>query len=141
VTIADLPALNAVLNGTSALLLSVGYLSIKMRRVAVHRFLMICAFATSTVFLASYLVHKALAGHHTFGGTGWVRPVYFTILISHTILAAAIVPLVIWTLVRGLRARHPGHERLARWTLPLWFYVSVTGVVVYLMLYRLYPGS
>jgi putative membrane protein len=137
----DLPALNALLNGTSAVLLAFGYASIRRRQVAAHRALMIAAFSTSTLFLASYLVHKAFGDLKPFSGQGWIRPVYFSILLTHTVLAAAIVPLAIMTLRRGLKARHPAHERLARWTLPLWFYVSVTGVVIYFLLYRMYPNA
>ncbi|MGH9363507.1 MAG: DUF420 domain-containing protein [Thermoanaerobaculia bacterium] len=136
---ADLPALNAFLNGTSAVLLSLGYLTIRKKRIAAHRALMVAAVAVSALFLVSYVVYHLQVGSRRFPGTGWVRPVYFSILISHTVLAAAIVPLVLITLARGLRRRHPAHERIARWTLPLWMYVSVTGVVIYFMLYRLYP--
>lgn len=138
-TIGDLPALNALLNGTSAALLVLGYLAIRMKRIQAHRRLMLGAFAASSLFLVSYLVYHFQAGSKGFTGTGWIRPVYFTILISHTVLAAAIVPLAVMTLRRGLKRMHPGHERLARWTLPLWLYVSVTGVVIYFMLYRMYP--
>lgn len=134
-----LPTLNAVLNGTSALLLVTGYLLIQRRRVTAHKACMVTAFVTSTIFLVSYLTLRYYAGMTTFTGQGWVRPVYFTILTSHTILAAAIVPLALVTLTRALRARFDRHVRIARWTLPLWLYVSVTGVLVYLILYRLYP--
>jgi len=138
--VSALPTVNAVLNGTSALLLVTGYLLIRRRRVGAHKACMVTAFATSTVFLASYLSLRYYAGMTTFTGQGWVRPVYFTILTSHTILAALIVPLALVTLARALRARFDRHVRIARWTLPVWLYVSVTGVVVYLMLYRLYPA-
>jgi len=139
-TTADLPALNAILNGTSAVLLAAGYRAIRRRRVAAHRNLMVVAFGVSTLFLVSYLVHKFAVGPRSFAGVGWIRPVYFGILISHTILAALIVPLALTTLILGFRGRHPAHERLARWTLPIWLYVSITGVVIYFLLYRVYPG-
>ena len=130
------PVINATLNGTSAVLLFVGRGCIKRGKMATHRALMIAAVATSTLFLTSYLYYHAHVGSVRFQGQGWVRPVYFTILISHTILAATIVPLVIITLVRGLRGRFERHRAIARWTYPLWMYVSVTGVVVYFMLYH-----
>lgn len=138
--VAALPTVNAALNGASALLLVTGYLLIRRRQVAAHKCCMVTAFITSTVFLASYLTLRYYAGMTAFTAQGWIRPVYFTILISHTILAATIVPLALVTLSRALRARFDRHVRIARWTLPLWLYVSVTGVAVYLMLYQLYPG-
>jgi len=138
--ISDLPSVNASLNATSAILLVVGYLCIRRRKVTAHKACMVTAFITSTIFLISYLTLRYYAGMTTFTGQGWIRPVYFTILISHTILAAAIVPLALVTLSRALRARFDRHVRIARWTLPLWLYVSVTGVVVYVMLYHLYPS-
>ena len=134
---ADLPAVNATLNGTTAVLLCLGYAMIRRRRILLHRTLMLSAFGVSTLFLASYLWYHAHAGMRHFEGRGWIRPVYFAILISHTVLAAAIVPLALTTVYLGLRARHPTHQRIARWALPLWLYVSVTGVIVYLLLYRL----
>ena len=133
----DLPGVNAALNATTALLLTTGYLLIRRGRRRAHRAAMLGAFAVSVLFLASYLYYHAHAGVTRFPGVGWIRPVYFAILLSHTVLAAAIVPLVLVTLARGLRADFPRHARLARWTLPVWLYVSVTGVVVYVMLYRL----
>lgn len=135
-TVADLPALNATLNATAALLLLAGYREIKRGRTARHRAAMIAACAASALFLASYLIYHAHAGSRPFTGTGTVRVVYFVILISHVILAAAIVPLALVTLVRGLRAQFERHAALARWTLPIWLYVSVTGVIVYVMLYH-----
>ena len=135
--ISDLPLLNATLNGTAAVLLTVGYLQIRRGRRDVHRAFMIAAFVTSTLFLASYTVYHAQAGSRPFTGHGPVRAVYFTILISHVVLAAAVPPLALVTLYRALRGRFQAHARLARWTLPVWLYVSVTGVVVYVMLYRL----
>jgi len=137
VTAADLPALNAVLNTTSALLLLAGYRLVRSGRREAHRRVMLAALATSALFLISYLVYHAQVGSVRFTGQGPVRTVYFVILISHTVLAAAIVPLVLVTLARALRGRFDAHRRLARYTLPLWLYVSVTGVAVCLMLYRL----
>jgi uncharacterized membrane protein YozB (DUF420 family) len=135
---ADLPVVNATLNGTTAILLSLGYAAIRRRRILLHKTLMLCAFGVSVVFLASYLWYHAHAGIVRFEARGWIRPVYFAILISHTVLAAAVVPLALTTVYFGLRARHPSHQRIARWTLPIWLYVSVTGVVVYLLLFRLF---
>ena len=134
-----LPTLNALLNATSAVLLIAGYLCIRRRKVTGHKVCMLSAFVTSTIFLTSYLILRYYAGMTRFPGQGWIRPVYFTILTSHTILAAGIVPLVLITLSRALRGRFDRHARIARWTLPLWLYVSVTGVLVYWILYRLYP--
>jgi uncharacterized membrane protein YozB (DUF420 family) len=136
-TVHDLPALNAVLNAASATLLLTGWRLIRRRRVEAHRRAMLAAVASSTLFLVSYLVYHAQVGSVRFRGTGVLRVVYFTILISHTLLAAAIVPLVLLTMVRALQARFDRHRRLARVTFPLWCYVSVTGVVIYWMLYRL----
>ena len=135
-----LPAVNATLNATSAVLLLFAYRAIRRLDVERHRRLMLSAAATSAVFLASYLYYHAHVGSVRFTGQGAVRPLYFAILISHTILAAAIVPLVLRTLYLGLRRRDDQHRRIARWTFPLWLYVSVTGVVIYLMLYRIYPS-
>lgn len=137
-TLQDLPAVNATLNGVTAVLLCTGWILIRNRRIAAHRACMITAFCVSVVFLGCYLYYHAHAGLNRFGGQGWIRPVYFAILITHTALAVAIVPLVLVTLYRGLTAQYPKHKRIARWTLPLWLYVSVTGVIVYLLLYRLY---
>jgi len=135
------PAINATLNGTSAVLLVTAHRMIKAGRVATHRALMLTAVATSTLFLISYLYYHAHVGSVRFQGQGWSRPVYFTILISHTFLAAVIVPLSIVTLSRALRERFDQHRTIARWTYPLWLYVSVTGVVIYLMLYHLFPAT
>ena len=132
------PVINASLNGTSAVLLVTAHSMIKRGRIAIHRALMLAAIATSTLFLISYLYYHAHVGSVHFPGQGWSRPVYFTILTSHTILAAAIVPLVIITVSRALRGRFDRHRAIARWTYPLWLYVSVTGVVIYFMLYRLF---
>ncbi|PYS94891.1 MAG: DUF420 domain-containing protein [Acidobacteria bacterium] len=131
----DLPALNAVLNGTSAVLLAAGYVLIRQRRIAAHRACMLLALVTSAAFLVSYLTYHYHVGSVAYRGAGWARPVYFTILITHTILAVAVVPLALVTVTRALRERFDRHVRIARLTLPIWFYVSVTGVVIYLMLY------
>jgi uncharacterized membrane protein YozB (DUF420 family) len=138
VTISDLPALNATLNATCFVLLTTGYFLIRRGRVAQHRAVMIAAFCTSVVFLISYLTYHAQIGSKHFEGQGPIRTVYYTILLTHTVLAIVIVPMVLMTLSRGLKRRDDRHRAIARWTLPLWMYVSVTGVVVYLMLYRLY---
>ena len=132
---ADLPHLNAALNATSAILLTIGWFLIKSRRIAAHRRFMIAAVVTSALFLISYVVYHAQVGSKPFPGTGIVRTIYFAILIPHVILAAAVVPLALITLRRGLRRDDVRHRRLARITLPIWLFVSVTGVVVYLMLY------
>jgi putative membrane protein len=137
--IASLPLLNAVLNGISALLLSSGYLAIRRQRVVLHKACMLSACATSGLFLVSYLTYHYHIGSKPFPGQGTIRLLYFAILTSHTMLAMVIVPLVLLTLYRAWTAQWLRHRRLARWTLPLWLYVSVTGVVIYVMLYRLYP--
>jgi len=131
----DLPTLNALLNTVSAALLISGYALIRQGRVQAHRTCMLAAFATSTLFLISYLVYHANVGSVPFTGQGAVRTLYFTILISHIILAALVPPLALVTLNHGLRQRFDRHRRIARWTLPVWLYVSVTGVIVYAMLY------
>ena len=135
-----LPHLNAILNATSGLLLVTGYLFIRRRKIKAHRNCLIAALITSTIFLVSYLTYHYYHGSTRFTGQGLARPVYFTILISHTILATAIVPFVGVTLYRAARGQFAKHMRIARWTFPMWLYVSVTGVVVYLMLYRIYPA-
>ena len=134
------PEINATLNGCSAVLLVIGRTLIARGRRAAHRAVMLTAFATSCLFLVSYLYYHWHVGSVRFQGQGWSRPVYFSILISHTILAAAIVPLVIITLSRALRERFDRHRAIARWTFPLWLYVSVTGVVIYFMLYHLFAA-
>jgi putative membrane protein len=133
----DLPALNAVLNATSALLLALGWVLIKAGRREAHKRAMLAALACSALFLTSYLVYHAQVGSVRFTGQGPVRLVYFAILISHTVLAITVVPLALVTLTRALQARFDRHRRIARVTLPIWAYVSVTGVIVYWMLYRL----
>lgn len=134
-----LPTLNAVLNGTSALLLSLGYVFIRRRRVVAHLSCMLSAFVASSLFLVSYVTYHYQAGSRPFTGTGWVRGVYFALLISHIVLAAVIVPLALTTIYRAWAGTFDRHRRIARWTLPIWLYVSVTGVVVYWMLYHLVP--
>lgn len=130
-----LPTINAGLNATCAVLLFVGYLLIRQRKIQAHRMVMGMAFAVSALFLVSYLVYHAHAGSVRYQGVGGMRTLYFTILISHSILAALIVPMILRTLYLALRARFADHQRWARWTFPLWMYVSVTGVVIYQMLY------
>jgi uncharacterized membrane protein YozB (DUF420 family)/cytochrome oxidase Cu insertion factor (SCO1/SenC/PrrC family) len=143
IMVSPLPTLNAALNGTSALLLVAGFAAIRLRKVAVHKALMLAALAVSAVFLASYLYYHLAVCHGEptrFLGGGTARVVYFAILLSHTLLAAAAAPLALFTAYQGLRNRLERHVRIARWTLPIWLYVSLTGVVVYWMLYRLYPS-
>jgi uncharacterized membrane protein YozB (DUF420 family) len=137
VSLSDLPALNATLNATSAVLLLTGYAFIRRGHVRRHRAAMISACVVSTLFLTSYVIYHANAGSKPFTGRGPIRAVYFTILLTHVVLAAAVPPLALITLSRGLRARFDRHVAIARWTLPIWIYVSVTGVIVYLMLYRM----
>lgn len=132
-----LPAVNASLNALSGAFLLVGYVLIRRRRIAAHRNAMLGAFASSTLFLISYLFYHWHAGSRSFAGHGAIRYVYFAVLISHIILAAAILPMAIATLSRGLRGRYVEHKRIARWTFPTWMYVSVTGVIVYVMLYQM----
>ncbi|MBI4589963.1 MAG: DUF420 domain-containing protein [Candidatus Rokubacteria bacterium] len=132
-----LPTLNAGLNATCALLLVAGYLCIRRRKVLAHKICMGAALAVSTAFVISYLTYHYQVGSVRFGGQGRIRVVYFSILTSHTLLAALILPLALVTVYRALRARFDRHVRIARWTLPLWLYVSVTGVIVYWMLYHL----
>jgi len=138
--IAYLPHVNACLNGTSFLLLLTGYRFIRARNIAAHRACQIAALCVSLLFLASYLTYHFHHGATRFQGTGIVRPIYFTILLSHTILAIVIVPLVVLTFYRAFCNDFSRHRRIARITLPLWLYVSITGVIVYLMLYQIYPS-
>jgi len=135
-----LPALDATLNAASAAFLVCGYYFIRRKNIPAHKFCMLSALATSAVFLVCYLTYHYFHGVTRFPGRGAVRQFYFALLGSHTVLAAVIVPLVLVTLYRAWRQRFDQHKRLARWTLPLWLYVSITGVVVYWMLYRLYPA-
>lgn len=136
-----LPPVNAALNAVSATLLATGFAFVRRGKIPQHRACMVSAFAVSSLFLVSYLTYHAQVGSIRFTAGGWPRAVYFTILISHTVLAAAVVPLALVTLWRALRGRFGKHRRIARWTLPIWFYVSVTGVIVYLMLYRWFPSA
>jgi putative membrane protein len=138
--ISFLPHLNALLNSASAVLLATGFVLIRRHRVRAHRNCQVSAVVTSTLFLASYLTYHYYHGATRFPGQGIARPIYFTILISHTILAITVVPLVLVTLYRAARGDFDRHRKIARWTLPIWLYVSVTGVIVYLMLYRIYPA-
>ena len=137
ITISDLPTVNATLNTISTLLLTVGFLMIRRRKIVAHRNCMIAAFVVSGLFLTSYLIYHYHAGSTPFEGSGWIRTVYFAVLIPHIILAATILPLALITLYLALRKRFTKHRRIARWTLPIWLYVSVTGIIVYWMLYHL----
>lgn len=137
-SVSDLPLVNASLNAIATVLLIFGYVCIRQRRIAAHRAAMIAAFATSVLFLISYLIYHAHAGSRPFPGQGNIRVIYFVILISHIVLAATIPPLAGVTLWRAYRRRFDRHMKIARWTLPLWLYVSITGIVVYWMLYQLY---
>jgi uncharacterized membrane protein YozB (DUF420 family) len=136
-SLSDLPALNATLNGVAGLFLLAGYYFIRRRQIARHRAAMIAAFATSTLFLISYLIYHANVGSRPFPGRGPIRIVYFTILISHIVLAAAVPPMALVTLSRGLKRDDARHRKIAKITWPIWVYVSVTGVVVYWMLYQM----
>jgi uncharacterized membrane protein YozB (DUF420 family) len=136
--IPDLPALNATLNAIAAVFLTAGYVLIRRGQRAAHKRCMLAALTTSALFLTSYVIYHLNAGSRPFPGQGPIRIVYFAILVTHVVLAAAILPLALITTARGLRSQFDRHVRVARWTLPIWLYVSVTGVVIYLMLYRLY---
>ena len=136
--ISDLPAVNATLNATAAIFLATGYVMIRRGRRDLHKRCMLAALTSSALFLVSYVVYHANTGSRPFPGQGVIRGVYFAILVTHVALAAVILPLAITTAARGLSAQYDRHVQIARWTLPLWLYVSVTGVVIYLMLYRLY---
>ncbi len=136
-TVSALPIVNAVLNGTSALLLTAGYGFIRQRKVRAHKTCMLTAFGVSSCFLVSYVVYHYHAGSKPFGGHGWIRGIYYPLLISHLVLAALIVPFALTTIYRAWWGQFARHRRIARWTLPMWLYVSVTGVIVYWMLYHL----
>lgn len=136
-TVEDLPIVNATLNGLSAILLAAGFTFIRRKNIPAHRFCMLSAVVTSTIFLACYLTFHYYHGSTRFQGQGAIWWIYFSILLSHTILAIVVVPLVLTTLYRALKGQFDRHKRIARWTLPIWFYVSVTGVVIYLMLYQI----
>ena len=140
ISASQLPDLNAALNSLSAVFLLTGYGFIKSKNQRAHRRCMLAAFACSILFLISYLIYHYQVGSVPFKGQGPIRTVYFTILITHTVLATTVVPLVLITLIRGLRERFDAHRRIARWTFPIWLYVSVTGVIVYWMLYWLVPS-
>jgi putative membrane protein len=135
-TVHDLPAVNATLNAISGVLLAIGYLLIRSRRIEQHRRVMLAAFVASSLFLVSYLVYHSQVGSVQFTRQGFVRPLYFSILITHVTLAAVVLPLALITLSRGLQRSYPRHRAIARWTLPIWLYVSVTGVLVYVLLYQ-----
>ena len=138
-SLTDLPAVNACLNSLSAIFLSAGYFYIRKKRPVAHRNCMVAAFITSTLFLISYLVYHFNAGRTVFKEPQWFRPIYLTLLLTHTLLAVVIVPLILVTLNRAIRQRFESHKKIARWTWPLWMYVSVTGVIIYLLLYQIYP--
>lgn len=135
-----MPAINASLNGLSGVWLLTAFILIRQKRIQAHRRFMLAACATSLLFLACYLLYHAYGGMTRFAGTGWSRPVYFTLLSTHTILAVVIVPMAILTVWNGLKMRVPKHRRIAKWTFPLWMYVSVTGVLVYFFLYQWFPS-
>jgi uncharacterized membrane protein YozB (DUF420 family) len=137
ISASQLPTLNAALNTLSAVFLCSGYLFIRAKNIRAHRACMLAAVACSILFLASYLVYHYQVGSVPYQGQGWMRAGYFTILLTHTVLATAVVPLAVITLTRALREKFAEHRRIARWTFPIWLYVSVTGVIVYIMLYRL----
>ena len=132
----DLPAVNASLNAVSGVLLLCGYALMRLHRIELHRMFMLAAFAASSLFLVCYVVYHAQVGSVPFSRQGFVRPLYFAILITHVLLAATVPPLALVTLTRGLKGRYPQHRRIARWTFPIWMYVSVTGVLVYVLLYQ-----
>ena len=136
IAVTELPLVNALLNGTSATFLSAGYYFVRRKNISAHRRCMILALCSSLLFLISYLTYHYQVGSVRYQRGGWIRLVYFSILLTHTVLAAAIVPLVLVTVTRALKGRYESHRRIARWTLPLWVYVSVTGVIIYWMLYH-----
>lgn len=144
-TIHELPAVNATLNGLSAIFLTIGYIQIKQKKIESHRNFMIAAFCTSVLFLICYLTYHTYLGYvlhqgpTIFKNPTWFRPIYLAILLTHTVLAVVIVPMVIITLRRGLKRQDEIHRQIARWTWPVWMYVSVTGVLIYLLLYRIFP--
>lgn len=138
-TLSDLPAVNACLNSLSTIFLTLGYIFIRQKKIIPHRNCMIAAFSTSTIFLISYLFYHYFAGRTTFKDPQWFRPIYLGILLTHTILAVVIVPMILMTLSRALKARYELHKKIARWTWPIWMYVSVTGVLIYFLLYQIFP--
>ena len=138
-SVSDLPALNAFLNGSSTVFLSFGYYFIRNKRITAHRNCMVSAFVTSTLFLISYLTYHALAGGTLFKDPAWFRPIYLTILSTHIFLAMIIIPLVLVTIRRAATGQIERHKKIARWTWPIWMYVSVTGVLIYFLLYQIFP--
>ena len=138
-TLSDLPPINACLNSLSAVFLTLGYIFIRQKKITAHRNCMIAAFCTSTIFLICYLVYHYNAGRTTFKDPQWFRPIYLGILLTHTVLAVVIVPMILMTLNRAIKARYELHKKIARWTWPLWMYVSVTGVLIYFLLYQIFP--
>ena len=140
-TLSDLPAVNACLNGASTIFLIFGYIYIKKGRQDAHRNCMVSALITSTTFLSCYLVYHYFAGRTTFQNPQWFRPIYLVILLTHTVLAVVIVPMVLVTVIQAIRQRWESHKKIARWTWPIWMYVSVTGVVIYLLLYQIFPQA
>jgi putative membrane protein len=138
-TLSDLPLINACLNSLSTVFLTLGYIFIRQKKIQAHRNCMITAFCTSAIFLIFYLVYHYYAGRTTFKDPQWFRPIYLGILLTHTVLAVAIVPLILMTFNRAIKARYELHKKIARWTWPLWMYVSVTGVLIYLLLYQIFP--
>jgi len=136
--VSDLPALNATLNGLAAVFLTAGYVQIRRGHRDVHKRCMLAALVTSALFLVSYVIYHLNVGSRPFPGQGAIRVIYFAILITHVVLAATTLPLALVTAARGLKGQYSRHVRIARWTLPIWLYVSVTGVVIYLMLYQMY---
>jgi len=140
-SVGDLPHVNAALNGLSAVLLLCGFVAIKSKRINTHRTLMISAILSSTLFLVCYLIYHYHAGRTVFRDPAWLRPYYLALLLTHTVLAVVIVPMVFMTLLRAWRQDFQRHRRLARWTWPLWMYVSVTGVLIYFLLYHWFPQA
>src|SRR5688500_11509744 len=139
--LSDLPAVNACLNGASTVLLTLGYIFIKRGRQDAHRNCMVGALITSTLFLACYLYYHFYAGRTTFRDPQWFRPIYLVILLTHTVLAVVIVPMVLVTVLHALRKKWESHKKIARWTWPIWIYVSITGVLIYLLLYQIFPQA
>jgi uncharacterized membrane protein YozB (DUF420 family) len=135
----DLPAVNASLNALSAVLLSFGFYFIKRKNIPAHRKCMLSAVVTSALFLTCYLIYHAKAGRTVFKDPEWFRPIYLVLLLTHTVLAVVIVPMILITVFRALRERFDKHKKIARWTWPLWMYVSVTGVIIYFLLYQIFP--
>lgn len=138
-TLSDLPAINATLNATSTVFLVLGFIFIRQKKIIPHRNCMIAAFCTSVIFLTCYLIYHFNVPRTTFDKEHWFRPFYLTILLTHTVLAVVIVPMILMTLSRALKARYELHKKIARWTWPLWMYVSVTGVLIYFLLYQIFP--